>query len=255
MRFEKYYNLIKDDNMKNINAVYVSLAALVVAVAALVVSIISCKSNDNTAVVEAALIEKPEMIFSALQAAEEKQRAEAERQIEEKIKANADELYNRADDGVIGNPDGKLVLVEFFDYSCSFCHRLYPVLKEVIAANPDVKVVAKPLAFMSKASIYAAQASLAAAEQGKFAEAYSAIFEIKGGLTEAKIDEALTALGLDMVKLKEDMKSDKVSNTMKAASDMSAEIQVSGVPTMVFNNKILQTLDAPVIQEAIDAAK
>ena len=229
MRFEKYYNLIKDDNMKNINAVYVSLAALVVAVAALVVSIISCKSNDNTAVVEAALIEKPEMIFSALQAAEEKQRAEAERQIEEKIKANADELYNRADDGVIGNPDGKLVLVEFFDYSCSFC--------------------------MSKASIYAAQASLAAAEQGKFAEAYSAIFEIKGGLTEAKIDEALTALGLDMVKLKEDMKSDKVSNTMKAASDMSAEIQVSGVPTMVFNNKILQTLDAPVIQEAIDAAK
>ena len=52
-----------------------------------------------------------------------------------------------------------------------------------------------------------------------------------------------------------DMKSEKVQNTLNSVSELAGKIQVSGVPTLVFNNKILQTLDASVIQEAIDAAK
>lgn len=241
--------------MNKINAVYVSLAALVVAVAALVMCIVCCGSGKGGADVEKVLAEKPELVIEAMQSFEVKQREEALKRVEETLKANADELNNRADDGVIGNPEGKLVLVEFFDYACGFCHRIYPALKEVIAKNPDVKVVAKPMTFLSPASKYAAEASLAAKEQGKFAEAYAALFAIQGGLNEAKIDEALAALGLDMDKLKEDMKSEKVQNTLKAASELAGKVQVSGVPTLVFNNKILQTLDANVIQEAINAAK
>ena len=241
--------------MKNINAVYVSLVALVVAIAALVMCIVCCTSNKGGANVEAALMEKPELVIEAMQAYENKQREEALRQVEENIASSAEELNNRADDGVIGNPDGKMVLVEFFDFSCSFCHRVYPALKEIIANNPDVKVVAKPMAFLSPASKYAAEAALAANEQGKFAEAYSAIFEIEGRLNEESINNAMAALGLDMDKLKADMKSDKVRNTMNASSELASKIQVSGVPTLIFNNKMLQTLDASVIQEAIDAAK
>ena len=74
-------------------------------------------------------------------------------------------------------------------------------------------------------------------------------------MSEESVDGALAGLGLDMDKLKADMKSDKVRNTMDATSDLASRIQVSGVPTLIFNNKMLQTLDASVIQEAIDAAK
>lgn len=238
--------------MKKINAVYVSLAALVVAVAALVMCTICCRGGKGD--VEKVLADKPELVIEAMQAYETQQRENALKQVEENLKKYADELNNRADDGIIGNPDGKMVLVEFFDFSCGYCHRIYPALKEIIANNPDVKVVAKPMAFLSPASKYAAEAALAAKEQGKFDVVYAAIFAING-LTEAKIDEAVAATGVDMTKLKEDMKSDKVKDTMSAASELASKIQVSGVPTLVFNNKILQTLDPAVIQEAIDAAK
>ncbi len=243
--------------MKNTNAVYISLVALVVAIVALVMCIVCCTSGKGGANVDvkAALMEEPGMVIEAMQAFENKQREDALRLVEEKIKDNADELYERADDGVIANPDGEMVLVEFFDYSCSFCHKLYPALKEIIANNPDVKVVAKPMAFLAPVSKYAAEASLAAAEQGKFGEAYSAIFEIEGRMTEESVDAALAGVGLDMEKLKADMKSDKVRNTLDAVSKLSSEIQVSGVPTLVFNNKLLQTLDAEDIQKAIDEAK
>lgn len=241
--------------MKNINAVYVSLVALVVAIVALVMCSVCCFSNKGGVNVEEALKENPGMVVDAIQAFEVQQREEALKKLEENIKANADELNNRADDGVIANPEGKLVLVEFFDFSCSFCHRVYPALKEIAANNPDVKIVAKPMTFLAPISKYAAEAALAAGEQGKFAEVYSALFETKGRLTEAKVDEIVAATGVDMDKVKADMKSEKVQKTLSDASDLAGRIQVGGVPTLVFNNKLLQTLDASVIQEAINAAK
>ncbi len=241
--------------MKNINAVYVSLAALVVAVAALVMCIICCNAPKGGANVEDVLKEKPELIMEAMQAYEVKQREEAMKKVEEGLKANADELYNRADDGVIANPEGKMVLVEFFDFSCGYCHRVYPALKEIASKNPDVKIVAKPMTFLSPVSKYAAEAALAAGEQGKFAEVYGALFETEGRLSEGKVDEILAQAGVDVAQAKDAMKSEKIQKTLNAVSDLAGKIQVGGVPTLVFNNKILQTLDASVIQEAIDAAK
>ncbi len=239
--------------MKKLNALYVSLVALVLAVVALAMNIFCCTSKKSS--VEEELMAKPQMIINAMQSYEEQQRAEALKKAEENIKANAEELYNRAGDGVMGNPDGKIVLVEFFDYSCGFCGRIYPVIKQIIAANPDLKVVAKPMSFLSPASKVAAEASLAAVEQGKFAEVYSAIFETEGRLDEGKVYAAAEKAGVDMEKLKADMKSEKVQKTLSAVSELAGKIQVTGVPTLVLNNKILQTLDAKVIQDAIDAAK
>lgn len=236
--------------MKN-NSMYISIVALIASIAALVMSL----NNKNGGDVAAALKANPEMIIEAMQAYEVQQRENAMKLVEENLAKNAEELYSRADDGVIGNPDGSKVLVEFFDFSCGFCHRVHGAIKEIVANNPDVKVVAKPMTFLSPASKYAAKVALAAAEQGKFAEVYNALFEFEGRLSESKIDELAQGVGLDMTKLKEDMNSSKVEATLTATANLASKINVTGVPTMVFDNKILQTLDASVIQEAIDAAK
>lgn len=235
--------------MKN-NSMYISVVALIVSIASLAMCL-TCKKND----VAAALKANPEMVIDAMQAYEDQQRENAIKLVEENLAKNADALYARADDGIIGNPEGTKVLVEFFDFSCGFCHRVHPAIKEIVANNPDVKVVAKPMTFLSPASKYAAKVALAAAEQGKFAEVYNALFEFEGRLSESKIDELVSGLGLDMEKIKTDMNSQKVEKTLSDTADLAAKISVTGVPTMIFNNKILQTLDASVIQEAIDAAK
>lgn len=238
--------------MKKLNAVYVSLAALVLSLVAIVMCVVCCCKGGD---VKEALNKNPEMVVEAMQKYEEVQREKAMKETQKLMEESADALYNNAADGVVGNPDGKVVLVEFFDYSCGYCHRVYPILKNVVAKNPDLKVVAKPLAFLSPMSKYAAKASLAAKEQGKFAEVYSAIFEIKGQMTEAKIDEAVVLAGVDLEKLKADMESEKVQKAMDEISTLAAKLRINGVPTMVLNNKIVQTLDEAVLQQAIDAAK
>lgn len=241
--------------MNKINAVYVSLAALVVAIVALVMCIVCCNKGGSSANVEQALNDNPEMIIQAMQNYEIKQREEAQKKAQELLAQSEDELTKNPDDGFLGNPEGKVVLVEFFDFSCGYCHKIYPVLKNVIAKNSDLKLVAKPLAFLSPMSKYAAKAALAAKEQGKFAEVYTAVFEINGPLTEAKIDEAAVKAGVDLEKLKADMESEKVSKILDETSNLAAKIQVNGVPTLILDGKIIQTLDEGVLQEAIDQAK
>ena len=238
--------------MNKINAVYVSLLALIVALVALILCVISGSREVN---VEKALNDNPEMIINAMQKYEQVQRENALKEARELLAQSADELYNNENDGFLGNPEGKVVLVEFFDFSCGYCHRIYPVLKNVVAKNADLKLVVKPLAFLSPMSQYAAKASLAAKEQGKFAEVYTAIFEIEGPLTEAKIDEAAVLAGADLEKLKNDMESEKVNNTLSEISSLASKIRINGVPTLVLDGEIIQTLDENVLQQAIDAAR
>jgi protein-disulfide isomerase len=237
--------------MKNSSSIVVSVIAMLLSVIAIVMNIFGFGKKVD---VEKALVEKPELVVEALQAYEVQQREQAMKAVEENLKEHADELYARADDVVIGNPEGTKVLVEFFDFSCGFCRRVLPSIETIIANNPDVKVVAKPLTFLSPASKYAAKVAVASAEQGKFAEVYKALFKNEGRLSESKIDEIAQAAGVDMVKLKEDMNSAKVEKTISDAASLASKVNVTGVPTMVFNNKLLQTLDPAVIQEAIDAA-
>lgn len=240
--------------MNKINSVVISVVALIVAIAALVMCIICCNKNKPVDVAET-LNNNPEIIVNAMQNYEQKMRENAMAQAQKLIDENIDAITNNPDSPVVGNKDGKVTVVEFFDYSCGYCHRLYPTLKNIIAKNPDVKVVLKELAFVSPVSSYAAKAALAANNQGKYAELWDAMMTNKGALTEAKVDELAAQAGVDVEQMKADMNSSKVQKIMKDTSELAGKIQVNGVPALVINGKMVQTLDEGVIQSEIDAAK
>ncbi len=240
--------------MNKINSVVISVVALVIAIAALVMCILCCNKNKPVDVAET-LNNNPEIIVNAMQNYEQKMRENAMAQAQKLIDENIDAINNNPDSPVVGNKDGKVTVVEFFDFSCGYCHRLYPTLKNIIAKNPDVKVVLKELSFVAPVSNYAAKAALAANNQGKYAEVWEALMTNNGPLTEAKVDELAVKAGVDLEQMKADMNSDKINQIMKDTSELAAKIQVNGVPALVINGKMVQTLDEGVIQSEIDAAK
>ena len=243
--------------MKN-SSLYISLVALVASIAAVIMSLGASKTvapQQQGMSVEETLNNNPEIIINAMQKYEQKMREQALAEAQKMLTDNIDAINNDPNSPIIGNPNGEITLVEFFDFSCGFCHRLYPALKNIIAKNPDVKVVVKSLDFVSPDSKYAARAALAAGEQGKYTEMYDALFTSEGPLTEESINAAAVKIGLDMAKFNADVNSDKVKNTMSNFSSLAQKIQVNGVPSMILNGKMLQTLDESVIQNAIDELK
>src|SRR5689334_12549783 len=74
-------------------------------------------------------------------------------------------LFHQNSDPVAGNPKGKVTVVEFFDYQCSHCMTMAPVIEAIIKNNPNVRVVFKDFPIRGPVSEFAAKAALAANKQ------------------------------------------------------------------------------------------
>ena len=257
--------------MNKINAIYVSLLALIISVACAAVCMTKCNKaapvaetaapaaapvvSADVETIRTVLNNNPEIVFDAMQRYQIQQEEARQKAAAEKIKQNIKEITEYEGAAVIGNPNGSITIVEFFDFSCGFCHRLYPALKNIVAKNNDVRLVLRELTFLGPVSDYAAKAALAAKEQGKYQELWSAMMENDGALSEAKIDELAANAGIDVAKMKADMNSAKVLKTTQDTADLANTIEIRGVPTMILDGQILQTLDEGEIQRRIDAMK
>ena len=257
--------------MNKINAIYVSLLALIISVACAAVCMTKCNKaapvaetaapaaapvvSADVETIRTVLNNNPEIVFDAMQRYQIQQEEARQKAAAEKIKQNIKEITEYEGAAVIGNAIGSIAIVEFFDFSCGFCHRLYPALKNIVAKNNDVRLVLRELTFLGPVSDYAAKAALAAKEQGKYQELWSAMMENDGALSEAKIDELAANAGIDVAKMKADMNSAKVLKTIQDTADLANTIEIRGVPTMILDGQILQTLDEGEIQRRIDAMK
>ena len=238
----------------------ISIFALVFSAVAMVKVYLPCGKAAGTTEISKEAIEKilnenPVVIVNAMQQYEQQMRAQMEAEANAMIEKHVNDLNNYEYDVFEGPKNAKIVLVEFFDYACGYCHRLYPAIESIIENNSDVKVVYKPLAFVSQHSEYASRAVVAAKEQGKFKELHGAIFAAQEPLSEEMIDRLAGEVGINVSKLKKDMQSDKVNNAMMFNNELASNIQIGGVPTMVLNGKMLQTLDAAMIQDRINELK
>jgi len=248
--------------MNKLNAIYVSLLSLVVALGTLVYCIFCCCNKEAPAApelsaesVKAVLLEEPEMLFEALQKGEEKRAEEMQRASQKLIGENIEEINNYDASPVLGNKNGKITIVEFFDFACGYCHKLSPALMNIIKKNKDVRLVLKPVYFLSPASSYSAKALYAADKQGLAKEFYVGVMEHQGQLSETAIDEIAAKAGMDLEKMKEVMDSSEVSKAMGDTAELAQKIQVTGVPTLVIEGERVQTLSESDIQNRINAAK
>lgn len=230
-------------------SILLSTVAIILASVSLVMS---TNTGGNETSVEAALKENPKMVMDAIQAYQDQQRLAQERAAAESLKKMSDDKNSI----FVGPEKASVTVVEFFDFSCGYCKRLAPAVEKVIAANPDVKFVFKPVSFVSPVSPYQAKASVAAFKQGKFVEFYKGVMEFQEGrMTEASVDEIATSIGLDMDKYKTDLNSDEVARLLAEVSDLSRNIGVTGVPALFINGKQANAYSEEEIQNVINAAK
>lgn len=133
---------------------------------------------------------------------------------------------------------GPVTVVEFFDYQCSVCHMMFPILTKFMKAHPNVRIVFKEFPIFGPASQYAAKASIAARMQGakKFMAFHDALFKsglMEGKLKPADVDRIAKQSGLDMAQLKKDMNSPQVAKELKATYALARDMQLQGTPAFV----------------------
>lgn len=183
-----------------------------------------------------AILENPEIIAEAItllrQRDEERQRSA----MRSKLHELRDELENDPNAPVLGNPNGDVIVVEFFDYNCPYCKQVAPDVLELINQDQNIKLVYREWPILGEDSVFAARAALAARAQGRYEEMHWSLMSLSRA-TEQSVLKAARELGLDLQKLQNDMMSEDITAHINLSMQLANAIGFSGTPSFVIGDQ------------------
>jgi thiol-disulfide isomerase/thioredoxin len=151
-----------------------------------------------------------------------------------------DKIFNAPDQIVLGNPDGDVTLVEFFDYNCGYCRAALPDMAALLAEDPNLKVILKEFPILSNESIDAARVGvLVGASDADYWDFHQALFTSRGQVDKAVALEAAEALGLSRAELEPKMDDASVAQTIQASYEIAQALGITGTPTYIIGNEII----------------
>jgi protein-disulfide isomerase len=106
---------------------------------------------------------------------------------------------------VVGNPDGDITIVEYFDYNCPYCRKVAPELRQVVQDDGKVRLVHKDWPVLGEVSVIAARMALASKYQDKYVQAHDALIGVASKLTAPRIRELLAGAGIDLDRADRDL--------------------------------------------------
>lgn len=214
------------------------------------------------------LLRKPEVLVEVMQVLQRKQFEQAQqtvKQTQQTAASFAKDLFQGTNDPVAGNPNGKVTVVEFFDYQCPHCVDMAPVMTDIVKANPDLRVVYKEFPIRGPMSEFASRAALAANKQGKYNEFSHALLTSGKPITNDFIFETAKNVGIDVDKLKKDMDDKSVKDQLQANIKLAQGLKLFGTPALFIGksnasskddiNYVPGHVDQAQLQSMIDKVK
>lgn len=179
------------------------------------------------------LIQNPQIILEAINKLQAQQEQQTKEQGQKAAIKYANALFNSSSSPAMGNANGTITLVAFFDYQCPYCKRMSSLLNELIKTTPNLRIVMKEWPILSESSALAARAALAAQQQGKYLALHNAFMDEKTQLSKDEIVNIAKQNGLDTTKLETAMSSTTVMNELKSNLMLATALGFSGTPAFV----------------------
>ncbi len=136
---------------------------------------------------------------------------------------------------VIGNADGDLTIVEYFDYNCPYCRKVAPEIRQVVQDDGKLRFVLKDWPILGEVSKIAARMALAAKYQNKFVEVHDALIGVSSRLTEPRVRELIEGAGVNMDRLNGDLtaKAKEIDAILARNNDQAMAFEFRGTPSFI----------------------
>ena len=231
--------------MPSLRKLVPALLALAVfgAPAASAQSFTDAQRGDIEMIVKNYLIAHPEVLEEAMSELNKRQAtAEAEKH-EASITQNAEAIFNSPRGVTLGNKDGDVTFVEFFDYNCGYCKRAMSDMLDLLKSDPKLKVVLKEFPVLSQGSVEAAQVAVAARMQDptgkKYLDFHQKLLGGRGPADKARAMAAAKDAGFDTAKLEKDMASPEAKATIEENFKLAEAMGMNGTPSYVIGKQIV----------------
>ncbi|MFM7066354.1 MAG: DsbA family protein, partial [Gammaproteobacteria bacterium] len=165
---------------------------------------------------------------------------EAALNAEKSIVAHHGDIFGDNGGMVAGNPKGDVTVVEFFDYRCGYCRLAQPSMVKLLKEDPNVRVVFKEYPVLGPVSLTASRAAIASARQGKYVDYHMALMALEEPLTEEVLYRVAGQVGIDVARLKQDMKDEAVDQVIADNHDLADRLGIEGTPNFIIGTQLLQ---------------
>jgi protein-disulfide isomerase len=197
-----------------------------------------------------AIRDNPQIIIEAVQLLEAQQAA-AQATAQSDVLENQRYFLERDPNApVLGNPEGDVTVVEFFDYNCPYCRRAMAEVQGLLDADQNVRLVYREWPILGEGSVFAAKAALAARRQGKYEEFHWALMSLKERAEEASVMRLAKEIGLDIEQLRADMEASEVQDHIDTTMRLSQALGFNGTPSFVIGDNLVPGF---VEQERLEA--
>lgn len=156
-----------------------------------------------------------------------------------KVTANSvnRQVAEKANRPSFGNPQAKLVIVEFADFQCPYSEAEFPLIRSIMNARPkDIFFIYRHYPVINDFSINLAQAAMCAQDQGKFWQIHDKLFLNRGGFADrSSLSQLTSVVGLDAKQFDSCLDSEKDKNLVLEDARDATLLGVAGTPTFFVN--------------------
>ncbi len=207
-------------------------------------------------IVKEAIMENPQTMIDSIEAYRIAQEEEAQAEQDEKIAAYIKNLPKELDAYSVGNPDGDVHIIEFFDYNCGYCKKAFEEVMKILEDDKQVYVTFIEMPILGPSSQEASQWGVVAARQGKYFEYHQAAMNFNGQLNSEELEKIAKKAGLDVKKGKKEKDMIDVAEFLEDNKEKAASIGFTGTPGFLINTMPVRGyLDYERMQEAIASVR
>jgi protein-disulfide isomerase len=189
------------------------------------------------------LVSHPEVLQEAIAELEKRQAAADLEKTKSALASNAETLFNSSRQVVLGNPNGDVTMVEFFDYNCGFCKRAMADMMDLLKNDPKLRIVLKEFPVLGAGSVEAAKVAVAVRMQDKAGKKYLDFHQkLLGGRGQADKARALAVakeVGFDMKKIETDMDSDEAKASLEESLKLGETLGLNGTPSYIIGSDVV----------------
>ncbi|MBO32930.1 MAG: hypothetical protein CMM74_08145 [Rhodospirillaceae bacterium] len=204
------------------------------------------------------LRQNPEIIAEAIRILQDRERSAKQNRVLHNLVANKDRLLNDPTSPIGGNPKGDITVVEFFDYNCGFCKKMFPAVQKLLKDDKNIRYVFKEFPILSPSSETAARVALVAwkYEKEKYFDFHRRLIEAKGSLSNGRIFSLAAKSGLDVARLKKQMGAPDIAGMINVNRELAEKLDIRGTPGFVIGNQIIPgAIDLATLKQLIKEAR
>ncbi|EJF77922.1 Thiol:disulfide interchange protein DsbA precursor [Candidatus Bartonella washoeensis] len=214
--------------------------------------------QDIQKIVREYLLTHPEIMIEMQLILQEKLEKQSKQESQEQasvINLLKKEIFQSPHDAVLGNPNGKRVLVDFFDYNCRYCKISYSYIENLIKKYPDLRIIIKDLPILGSDSMAAHSVAYVFRKQfpEKYSQFHKALLTHMSRANEAQAIKVAVSLGADEKKLRNAIKNPNLQNSFKENIRIASQLNITGTPSYIVGDKVLiGAVSEDILKEAIE---